>query len=344
MQFLDQAKVHLRSGAGGNGCVSFRRERNEPRGGPDGGNGGDGGNVYALAVTGLNTLIDFRFRQHFRAANGTPGSGSQRAGAQGADIVLEVPIGTQIFTEDGATLLADLVSAGARVLLLPGGHGGYGNAHFKSSTNRAPRRAQPGQEGLQQAVMLRLKLLADVGLVGIPNAGKSTFLAATSRARPKVADYPFTTLEPMLGVATVHDEPLVIADIPGLIEGAHMGAGLGDRFLGHIERCAVLLHLVDGTAEAPDEAYRTVRDELVAYGHGLAQKPELVCLNKADALSDELLEGKRQALAAAVGDAVHTISGASGAGVDGVLDQALRAVQRARADDAGATVSQRGPR
>ena len=327
MRFLDQAKIHVLSGAGGNGCVSFRRARNEPRGGPDGGGGGGGGSVFAEAVEGLNTLIDFRFRQHVKAGRGENGQGACRAGARGADVVLAVPVGTEISSEPGELPIADLTKAGARALLARGGTGGRGNASFKSSTNRSPRQADTGGEGEQFWIRLRLKLLADTGLVGLPNAGKSTFLAAVSRARPKIADYPFTTLYPHLGVAAVGDEELVIADIPGLIEGAHGGAGLGDRFLGHIERCGVLLHLVDGTEDDVAAAYRTVRTELQAYGHGLTAKPEIVCLNKVDALGPDERAGHRDRLSAESGAAVHLLSGVAGEGVREVLTAAHGAVR-----------------
>ena len=325
MRFLDQAKIHVRSGAGGAGCVSFRRAKNEPRGGPDGGDGGAGGSVFAEAVDGLNTLIDFRFRQHVKAGRGEHGRGACRAGARGADVILAVPVGTEILVDPGGAAVADLTEVGARALLVRGGAGGRGNVRFKSSTNRSPRRADAGGDGEECWIRLRLKLLADAGLVGLPNAGKSTFLAAVSRARPKIADYPFTTLVPHLGVAAVGDEELVIADIPGLIAGAHGGAGLGDRFLGHIERCAVLIHLVDGTQADAAEAYRTVRAELAAYGHGLAEKPEIVCLNKVDALDPDERARQNACLAAASGAAVHLVSGVAGEGVRGVLAAAYRA-------------------
>ncbi|MBZ0123663.1 MAG: GTPase ObgE, partial [Roseovarius sp.] len=279
MKFLDLARVHIRSGAGGAGCVSFRREKFIEFGGPDGGDGGGGGSVWAETVEGLNTLIDFRYQQHFFAENGRPGMGSQRTGRSGADIVLRVPVGTEILEEDGETLIADMTRPGERVLLARGGNGGWGNLHFKSATNQAPRRANPGQEGVERTIWLRLKLIADVGLVGLPNAGKSTFLAATSNARPKIADYPFTTLHPNLGVVAVDGAEFVVADIPGLIEGAHEGRGLGDTFLGHVERCAVLLHLLDGTSGTPIEDYRTIVGELEAYGGALAQKPRVTVLN-----------------------------------------------------------------
>src|SRR5438874_9493574 len=290
MKFLDEAKVYVRSGDGGNGCVSFRREKFIEFGGPNGGDGGKGGDVIVEAVEGLNTLIDYRYQQHFKAKNGRAGMGKDRHGVSGEDIVLKVPAGTQVYTEDGETLLADLSAVGQRVVIARGGNGGFGNAHFKSSTNRAPRHANPGQPGEELTIRLRLKLIADAGIVGLPNAGKSTLLAAVSAAKPKIADYPFTTLQPQLGVVGVDGREFVLADIPGLIEGAHEGVGLGDRFLGHVERCRVLLHLIDGTGEDAGAAYRTVRDELAAYGQGLAAKPEIVALNKADALTPEQIE------------------------------------------------------
>src|SRR6266404_4379639 len=284
MKFLDEAKVYIRSGDGGNGCVAFRREKYIEFGGPSGGNGGRGGDVIIEAVDGLNTLIDYRYQQHFKAQKGTNGMGKDRHGANGKPIMLKVPVGTQVFDEDRETLIHDFTTLGEKFTLAEGGNGGFGNAHFKSSTNRAPRNANPGEAGEERWIWLRLKLIADAGLVGLPNAGKSTFLAAVSGAKPKIADYPFTTLHPQLGVVNADGREFVLADIPGLIEGAHEGAGLGDRFLGHIERCRVLLHLVDGTGEHAGEAYKTVRGELEAYGHGLADKPEIVALNKADAL------------------------------------------------------------
>src|SRR4051812_33966588 len=290
MKFLDEAKIYIQSGDGGNGCLSFRREKSIEFGGPNGGNGGKGGDVVAVAVEGLNTLIDYRYQQHFKAVRGGNGMGKDRAGANGADALLRVPVGTQIFEEDGETLLADLAAPGERAVLARGGNGGFGNAHFKSSTNRAPRHANPGLPGEERTIRLRLKLIADAGIVGLPNAGKSTFLAAVSAAKPKIADYPFTTLHPQLGVVRVDNREFVIADLPGLIENAHEGVGLGDRFLGHVERCRVLLHLIDGTAEHAGAAYKTVRHELEAYGHGLTDKPEIVALNKADALDAEQLK------------------------------------------------------
>src|ERR1700761_7544495 len=289
MKFLDQAKIYLRSGDGGDGVVAFRREKFIEFGGPDGGNGGKGGDIVFVAVENLNTLIDFRYRQHFRAANGRPGAGREKTGANGDDLVLQVPVGTQIMDEDNREVLADLTRPGQRVVLLHGGDGGFGNAHYKTSTNRAPRRADPGWPGTEAWVWLRLKLIADVGLVGMPNAGKSTFLASVSHARPKIADYPFTTLKPQLGVARLHDDELVLADLPGLIEGASDGVGIGTRFLGHVERCAVVLHLIDGTLDDVVGAYQTIREELAHYGHGLSEKPEIAGLNKIDALDAEAI-------------------------------------------------------
>src|SRR6478736_3657889 len=289
MKFLDEAKVYIASGAGGNGCVSFRREKFIEFGGPNGGDGGRGGDVVVEAVNGLNTLIDYRYQQHFKAQRGGNGMGKDCAGANGKDVVLKVPIGTQVYEEDGETQIADLTKVGQRVTISKGGNGGFGNAYFKSSTNRAPRKANPGQPGEELTIRLRLKLIADAGLIGLPNAGKSTFLSVVSAAKPKIADYPFTTLHPQLGVVRIDEREFVIADLPGLIEGAHEGVGLGDRFLGHTERCRVLLHLVDGTGEDPAGAYQTVRNELEAYGHGLEDKPEIVALTKADALTPEAI-------------------------------------------------------
>ena len=325
MKFLDLAKVYIRSGSGGNGCISFRREKYIEFGGPDGGDGGTGGSVYAEVVDGLNTLIDFRYQQHFFADNGRPGMGRQRTGKDGDDIVLWVPVGTEILDEDQETVIADLTEVGQRIELARGGNGGWGNLHFKSATNQAPRRANPGQDGVERTIWLRLKLIADVGLLGLPNAGKSTFLAATSNARPKIADYPFTTLHPNLGVVGVDNREFVVADIPGLIEGASEGKGIGDRFLGHVERCSVLLHLVDGTSDAPDEDYHTIIRELEAYGGPLADKPRVTVLNKIDALGDELTEMQAEILAQASGSDVMTMSGVSGLGVTDVL-RALRHV------------------
>jgi GTP-binding protein len=315
MKFLDEAKIYLRSGDGGNGCVSFRREKFVEFGGPDGGDGGRGGDLVFECATDLNTLIDFRYKQHFKAPRGTDGMGRNRSGPSGKALVVKVPPGTQVFDEDRETLLCDITTPGQRVVFLKGGNGGFGNTHFKSSTNQAPRRANPGLEGEERWVWLRLKLIADAGLVGLPNAGKSTFLAACTRAHPKIADYPFTTLHPNLGVVAVEDRTFVLADIPGLIEGASEGAGLGTRFLGHIERCRVLLHLIDGTQDDVAGAYRTVRDELEAYGGGLEDKTEIVALNKIDALDADTIEERRAELADACGKEVHLISGVAGMGV-----------------------------
>ena len=328
MKFLDQAKIYVRSGDGGNGTIAFRREKHMEFGGPDGGNGGRGGDVAFTAVANLNTLIDFRYAQHFRAPKGGNGAGSDRTGAAAPDVEIVVPIGTQIMDDDRQTLLADLDTPGKRVVLCQGGDGGHGNAHFKSSTNRAPRKSTPGYPGEERWIWLRLKLIADVGLVGLPNAGKSTFLSVVSAARPKIADYPFTTLHPQLGVVRLsHSEELVVADIPGLIEGAHEGAGLGDRFLGHVERCAVLLHLVDGAAGNVVRAWRTVREELHSYGGGLAEKPELLVLNKADAMSTREVSARRAALSKAAGQPVMVMSGVTRDGLDAVLRTLMDRVQ-----------------
>lgn len=319
MKFLDQAKVYIKSGNGGGGVVSFRREKYVEFGGPDGGNGGRGGDVWAECVDGLNTLIDFRYRQHHKAETGVHGMGRDRAGASGEDVILRVPVGTQVFEDDNETLIGDLTEIGQRVLLLEGGNGGFGNAHFKTSRNQSPRTANPGILGVEKYVWLRLKLIADAGLVGLPNAGKSTFLAATSAAKPKIADYPFTTLHPNLGVVRIGNNDFVLADIPGLIEGAHEGAGIGDRFLGHIERCAAMIHLVDGTSEDIVADYHTIRGELAAYGHGLENKHELLVLNKIDALTDDEIAEKSAALEKASGTKVFEMSGVSGQGVEEVL-------------------------
>src|SRR3954451_15115051 len=344
MKFLDQAKIYIRSGDGGAGAVSFRREKFIEFGGPDGGDGGRGGDVWAECVDGLNTLIDYRYQQHFKAKTGGHGMGQNRAGAKGADAVLKVPAGTQILDEDGETVLADMTAVGQRVLIAKGGNGGFGNAHFTTSTNRAPRRANPGQEGRERWIRLRLKLIADAGLVGLPNAGKSTFLAAVSAARPKIADYPFTTLHPQLGVVRLNaSEEFVLADIPGLIEGAHEGVGLGDRFLGHVERCAVLLHLVDGSQPDPAAAWRTVREELEQYGQGLAQKPELLCLNKVDAITPQARASRVKALERAAGVPVMLISGATGEQVPQVLRALADIVARARAERAQAAPASTPP-
>jgi GTP-binding protein len=333
MKFLDQAKIYVRSGDGGDGVIAFRRERFIEFGGPDGGTGGRGGDIVFEAVPNLNTLIDFRYTQHFRAKKGGNGAGADRTGAGAPDVHIRVPIGTQILAEDQETLLADLDTPGKTVILCRGGDGGHGNTHFKTSTNRAPRRADKGWPGEERWIWLRLKLIADAGLVGLPNAGKSTFLAASSAARPKIADYPFTTLHPQLGVIRLSNaEEFVLADIPGLIAGAHEGAGLGDRFLGHVERCAVLLHLVDGAAGDVVAAWRTVRGELSAYGAGLEAKPELIALNKADAMTKREASARRAALSRAAGQPVHLMSGATGQGVPQMLRALQDAITRHRAD------------
>ena len=320
MKFLDEAKIWVKAGDGGDGVIAFRREKFIEFGGPDGGNGGRGGNVIAEAVAGLNTLIDFRYAQHFKARKGGNGAGSDRTGAASDEVVLKLPVGTQIFADDRETMIADLDKLGKRVVLARGGDGGFGNANYKTSTNRAPRRADKGWPGEERWLWLRLKLIADAGLVGLPNAGKSTFLAAVSAARPKIADYPFTTLHPQLGVVRLNaTEEFVLADLPGLIEGAAEGAGLGTRFLGHVERCKVLLHLVDGSAADPASAYRTIRHELTEYGHGLEDRPELVALNKADAMTPQARTARVKALSRAAGKPVMLISGASGEGVPELL-------------------------
>ena len=330
MKFLDQAKIYLRAGDGGNGCVGFRREKFIEFGGPDGGDGGTGGDIIFEAARNLNTLIDFRYQQHFKAERGADGSGKLAAGRSGKDLVIKVPVGTEILSEDREEVLADLDEDGKRIVLLKGGNGGFGNAHFKGPTNRAPEHANPGQEAPEAWVWLRLKLIADVGLVGLPNAGKSTFLSIVTRARPKIASYPFTTLHPNLGVATVGELEFVIADIPGLIEGAHEGKGIGDRFLGHVERCSALLHLVDGTEEDVAGSYKTVRRELKAYGAELTKKPELVALNKCDALDPETRAERLAALTKACRRKVYVLSGVSGEGRDEIINALAKNVIDAR--------------
>src|ERR671921_1350299 len=329
MKFLDQAKIYIRSGNGGAGAVSFRREKFIEFGGPDGGDGGRGGDVWAECVEGLNTLIDYRYQQHFKAKTGGHGMGKNRHGAKGADAVLKVPAGTEILEEDGETVIADMTHVGQRVLLAKGGNGSFGNAYFTTSTNRAPRRANPGQEGQEHTLILRLKLIADAGLVGLPNAGKSTFLATVTAAKPKIADYPFTTLHPGLGVVRVVGREFVLADIPGLIEGASEGAGLGDRFLGHIERCRALLHLVDATGEHAGQAYKVVRRELEAYGHGLAEKPEIVALSKADALDQESLKEQVARLKRAAKAKPYVLSAVTGEGVREALKALVEVIGEA---------------
>ncbi|MFG1399590.1 GTPase ObgE [Roseixanthobacter pseudopolyaromaticivorans] len=336
MKFLDQAKIYVRSGDGGAGCVSFRREKFIEFGGPNGGDGGRGGDVWVECVDGLNTLIDYRYQQHFKAKKGEHGMGANRTGAKGADVVLKVPAGTEILDVDEETVLADLTQVGQRIRLLAGGNGGFGNAQFKTSTNQAPRRANPGLEGEEKWIWLRLKLIADAGLIGLPNAGKSTFLAATTAAKPKIADYPFTTLHPGLGVVRVDDHEFVLADIPGLIEGAHEGHGIGDRFLAHIERCRALLHLVDGTCEHAGKAYKTVRAELAAYGAGLDEKPEIVALSKIDALSPELLKQQKERLQRAAKKKPLLLSAQSGQGMQDALRMLFKVVTDGRVEEAEA--------
>lgn len=333
MKFLDQQKVFIKSGDGGAGCVGFRREKYIEFGGPDGGDGGRGGDVVAECVANLNTLIDFRYQQHFKAKRGSHGMGKNRSGKSGADQILKVPIGTQIIDENNDQIIADLTESGQKFVLAVGGDGGFGNAHYKSPTNQAPRKAGDGFPGQEKWLWLRLKLIADAGLIGLPNAGKSTFLAAVTRARPKIADYPFTTLHPNLGVGFVDNEEVVIADIPGLIEGAHEGAGLGDRFLGHVERCGVLLHLVDGTEKNPASNYRTVRRELDAYGGGLPEKRELVALNKCDALSNQLIKDIKRSLEDETEKPVLVTSSIAGTGLNEVLRRLVSEVSRHRADE-----------
>ena len=335
MKFLDQCKIYLKSGDGGRGAMSFRREKFIEFGGPDGGDGGKGGDIVFEAADNLNTLIDYRYSQHFRAQNGRGGAGANRTGANGRDLVLRVPVGTQVLDDDKETVLADMTEPGQRVVLLRGGDGGFGNTHYKSSTNQAPRRAGPGWPGRELWVWLRLKLIADAGLVGLPNAGKSTLLSRLSHARPKIADYPFTTLHPQLGVVRIDDETeFVLADLPGLIEGASEGAGLGTRFLGHVERCAAILHLIDGTEEDVVGAYRAIRRELADYGNGLADKPEVIGLNKIDAIDPDEVDEKRRALAAAVqpGTKVLAVSGVSGAGLPELVGTVLQRIREARAE------------
>src|SRR5579863_1397076 len=341
MKFLDQCKIYLKSGDGGRGAMSFRHEKFIEFGGPDGGDGGKGGDIVLLAADNLNTLIDYRYRQHFRAQNGRGGAGANRTGAAGRDLVLTIPVGTQVFADDKETTLADLIRPGQRIVLLRGGDGGFGNSHYKTSTNQAPRRADPGWPGHELWVWLRLKLIADAGLVGLPNAGKSTLLARLSHARPKIADYPFTTLHPQLGVVRLGDDAeFVLADLPGLIEGASEGAGLGTRFLGHVERCAVILHLIDGTEDDVAGAYRAIRRELADYGHGLADKPEVVGLNKIDAILPALVARKCRALskAARPGAPVLALSGVSGAGLQPVLGALLAAIEASRVEAPDALV------
>jgi len=328
MKFLDQVKIYMKAGDGGNGCVAFRREKNVEFGGPDGGNGGRGGNVVIKAVDNLNTLVDFRYNQHFKAERGKDGQGKNKTGGNGNDLIIVVPVGTQILLDDKQTLLVDLADLNQSMILVRGGNGGFGNTHFKSSTNQTPRNANPGYPGEEVWVWLRLKLIADIGLVGLPNAGKSTFLGAATRARPKIGEYPFTTLHPNLGVTYVDGMEYIIADIPGLIAGAHRGAGLGDRFLGHVERCGVLLHLIDGTLEDIEGAYKTVRRELQSYGAGLATKLELVALNKCDALNSDLRRQKCEVLKKVANSPVYLLSGASGEGLKSITNALASSFQK----------------
>ncbi|MBI2254383.1 MAG: GTPase ObgE [Proteobacteria bacterium] len=338
MKFLDEAKIFVKSGDGGAGCVSFRREKFIEFGGPDGGNGGRGGDIIVEVVANLNTLIDYRYQQHFKARRGYHGMGKLRTGQDSDDIIMRVPVGTQIFDEDKETLLFDLTKAGERIVLCRGGDGGFGNAHFKSSTNQSPRHSGQGWPGEERWIWLRLKLIADAGLVGLPNAGKSTMLAAVSRAKPKIADYPFTTLKPQLGVVHVDEREFVLADIPGLIEGAHEGAGLGTKFLGHVERCRVLLHLIDGTQDDVAGAYKTIRKEMKAYSPELAAKTELVALNKIDALMEEEIEEKAAALKKAAklkkGQIVYRVSGAAGMGITELMRKMLEIIDSDKAREA----------
>ncbi|MGV6821261.1 MAG: GTPase ObgE [Parvularcula sp.] len=344
MKFLDRAKIYIQSGKGGDGSVSFRREKYVEFGGPDGGDGGRGGHVYAEAVDNLNTLIDYRYQQHHKAKPGQNGMGKNRTGAGGDDIVIKVPTGTEIYEEDEQTLIADLDETGKRVLLAKGGNGGFGNAHFKTARNQAPRHANKGQLAEERTIWLRLKLIADIGLLGLPNAGKSTFLAAVSAAKPKIADYPFTTLHPQLGVVRVGPgRSFTLADIPGIIEGAHLGAGIGDRFLGHVERCAALLHLVDGTNEDVAGAYRTIRNEVAAYAESLADREEIIALNKIDALSDEEMHDRQRALEEESGKPVHLISGVTGQGLKPLLHTLMDKVAARQDGQAIASPEDAGP-
>jgi len=335
MQFLDEAKIYIKSGKGGEGCVSFRRERNVPRGGPDGGDGGKGGDVIARAVSGLNTLIDFRFQQHFKAKNGGHGMGSCRHGANGADIVFDVPVGTQIYADDNSTLIIDITEEGQEIILAKGGNGGLGNLNFKSSINRSPRKTTPADPADERTIYLKLKLLSDAGLVGLPNAGKSTFLSSCTRAKPKIADYPFTTLIPQLGVVYIDDKEFVLADIPGLIAGASQGVGLGIRFLSHVERCGVLLHLIDVTNDDVVAAYKTIRTELAEYNTDLAAKPELVVLSKCDSLPESDIDIIRRKLADHIKckmEDIFTISAVTKTGVNELLRKAYKAIAAYRVD------------
>ena len=330
MKFLDQAKIYIKAGDGGKGCVAFRREKFVEFGGPNGGDGGDGGSVYFEAVENLNTLIDFRYQQHFKAQKGQQGMGSEMTGYKGEDLIIKVPVGTEIVADDGETIIADMVKKGERFLIAKGGKGGLGNARFKSSTNQAPRFSTPGTEGEEIWVWLRLKIIADVGLIGLPNAGKSTFLSSVTAARPKIASYPFTTLHPHLGVAWINNKELIVADIPGLIEGAHEGIGLGDRFLKHVERCSVFLHMIDATSEDVALAYTTIRNELELYNQSLAVKPEIVALNKCDALSEDEIKEKQKELKKVCKNEIFTISAFAKKGLNECLNALDKHVIRER--------------
>ena len=328
MKFLDEAKIYLEAGDGGNGCMSFRHVKYVEYGGPNGGDGGNGGSIIFRAVRNLNTLIDFRYQQHFRAEKGRPGEGSECTGRSGKDLIVKVPVGTVIFAEDKKTVIADMVNDGEEVLVAKGGRGGWGNVHFKSSTNQAPERADPGKPGDKLAVWLRLKLIADIGLVGFPNAGKSTLLSVLTAARPKIANYPFTTLHPNLGVLYIYDKEYVMADLPGLIEGASEGVGLGHRFLGHAERCKVVLHLIDGTQEDVVGAYKTIQAELQNYGDVLDKKPEIVVLNKIDSLSEDEVKEKVSALKKASKKEVIAISGIAKIGIEELKNKIYEVVNK----------------
>lgn len=340
MKFLDEAKIYIRSGDGGSGCVSFRREKYIPLGGPDGGDGGRGGSVIAECIAGLNTLIDFRYQQHFKAKKGQHGMGSNRTGYSSDDLVVKLPVGTQIFEDDKETMVADLTEVGQRIVLAKGGKGGLGNQHFKSSTNQAPRQFTPGEEGQERWLWLRMKLMSDAGLLGLPNAGKSTFLSSVTRAKPKIADYPFTTLNPQLGVVYVDNSEFVLADIPGLIEGAAQGVGLGLKFLGHVERSGVILHLIDGTQEDVVSAYQTIRKELKDYSQLLYDKTELIALNKCDALLPEEIEEKTAALQKVAGQKIWNISAVSNEGVKEILREMMKIISKARQEKAEEEVSE----
>ena len=333
MKFLDQAKIYIRSGDGGNGCISFRREKNVEFGGPNGGNGGKGGDVIIRCVDDLNTLIDYRFKQHFNATSGSSGAGSNKTGKSGGDLVLEVPRGTTILEEDNENIISDLTKVGQEIVLLNGGNGGFGNSHFKTAENQSPRHANDGQAGKEQWIWLRLKLIADLGLLGLPNAGKSTFLSTITSAEPKIADYPFTTIHPVLGIANHKSNEITIADIPGLIEGAHGGKGLGDRFLGHIERCNTLLHLIDSSNQDPIKDWDTVRNEVISYSIELADKEEIIALSKTDTISEEELKEKIELLKKHTGKKVISISSITKKGIEEALDYIIANLMNVEEND-----------